>query len=1716
MDVFNAVFVTRNSFLHSPALCYHFEEVLIDMIKAKFSPLTKDGSYAIDHHFLASQNILSTMDEGSASLLHFLVNKLLHSPFWGGLYDVGNTSSSRSSLVDVVSSSGNEGSTLGRVDGGMDIGANLSVATTNSGSMSTSIKMSSNHSFEGNSEAHIVHDETRILCLRLIQYCLRDGFSNQYHFPLGSMDDEVETNKTMEKHRNVIVQIIQDHLCFSLLTIGQMTWTYLDPTNDLLPGVLVSTEVLSEVCTTLSTLWNLHFLQSFLISQFEAIFTGFYQRSLSLLRRLPVPNNADVFHANQTFDTEVEIILESLVDMLCLYSRDTLLKQGRMDDFHGGGGALEEIFLLYDCNKIRADVASNLIVELCRCCGGILGEDGMKLIVDDVAGSSREISRGESQIKEIDESVRGGFRQQNLSSDIHIRHVPAHLRELCAQALLGSMKRLFLDESKSMEKDSNVDSGIVNNNNNDINKSEGQGTDSLNPSKIRVENNHQTIASSLRHLKHQKRMAKEAARLFNIKPSSGIRFLSESKIFSTELVTPCNVAAFLRNGVVLGLDKKAIGEYLGEAGKTPAAGGISQPPNWERDRFHAETLTEYCSTFSFEDQTLLDGLRMFLAAFRLPGEAQQIDRILQAFSECCGKMCAEAHQRRLSLFSPDEKKASDAAYLLSFSIIMLNTDLHNVNIRKDRKMKLQDFIRNNSDYGRDITDPGKELPSEYLQSIYESIKDDQIRTESEGADGIMTFDRWKDMLNRGKNMSLNDNLKLDCIYYTHRKEAREIIVETLWLPILSAIGAGFWGIRDNIDENNHHNTHSIANTSGMLGTQGARLGMDLSVEMLSGISNLPISYLNIFQEFFVSICSCTGLLGNYESDAVTRTASFIESIERQSALVIALKTAKENGDAIGKVGWKCVWAMLFELRDLKLLSGPKGSNSQTMRESQSILFESDPDLLRQDSRREWSMDLLKESYEASGGSSNYSQGSQSHRSGLFGVMGRVFSRSNDNLNQGNPDNGQKNKQQSLSLDSTNHGKEELVLWDDLALSDDEYEESENIGEGNEPDYTLDLNSPLYNYSGTGVNSYITLGTAFEQQLIYEDRLSQSGAPVTGLETFEDTNSNKFSPRARTRRRINAACDFAGLITESRFLSLNGIQDIMNALAEIITFKERDTFEIVEQPDTNGRNENRTEGISSYLAKWNHCLTVTSPASEAFAEILLCEIALKNRDRIAFLLQNILLQHYEGRLSDIKSPFKDISQTNLLKQQDLEEQVKPINPISSAGLEKCITGLLRICYHTVHREEVVDKVLSYLSLIIHPKGVISMYQSSNLKVDKHLGEGLWRICRDVDGLSQVGVEGWEGLLGLIHWCASKGHAPLNDLADGGSSLIGRALPEDDVSIQAFKCIHLMLHSNELKDKIPFRIVWSIRALIVGGEMQNCPKLIVASLDLLSLLHTRLQSLISKPSTSRISDESIVDNDKEIPTSNKILQIHDRDESTKISLDGEFWITCWIPVLEGISEASESRYPNVRQHAIAMLTDAIIDKQAGNVPTKQLCRILNGTCIPVAGHRISELLLFDSNSYIMCSFDEIMIELELCLTLVFKPFLQHIHRLTDNPKDLAAIWFSILSVLSHLFGKEVKEIESKISATGNDNSLSYASLIFTTKNLAKERLRNAVMVLISNGVLYANTPEVLTDTDDLKDITSLTWNTIENISFCKGCTRDWRESTKLQDKETGDIS
>ena len=64
-------------------------------------------------------------------------------------------------------------------------------------------------------------------------------------------------------------------------------------------------------------------------------------------------------------------------------------------------------------------------------------------------------------------------------------------------------------------------------------------------------------------------------------------------------------------------------------------------------------------------------IRKYLESFRLPGEAQKINRIMESF----GKHYHAA--------SPHLFRNADAVYVLAYSVILLNTDQHNLQVRPE-------------------------------------------------------------------------------------------------------------------------------------------------------------------------------------------------------------------------------------------------------------------------------------------------------------------------------------------------------------------------------------------------------------------------------------------------------------------------------------------------------------------------------------------------------------------------------------------------------------------------------------------------------------------------------------------------------------------------------------------------------------------------------------------------------------------------------------------------------------------------------------------------------------------------------------------------------------------------------------------------------------------------------------------------------------------------
>ncbi|CAG5904312.1 unnamed protein product [Menidia menidia] len=186
---------------------------------------------------------------------------------------------------------------------------------------------------------------------------------------------------------------------------------------------------------------------------------------------------------------------------------------------------------------------------------------------------------------------------------------------------------------------------------------------------------------------------------FNMDPTKGIRFLIDSSLLKN---TSEDIAQFLYKGE--GLNKTAIGDYLGE-----------------RDDFNIKVLHAFLELHEFTDLNLVQALRQFLWSFRLPGEAQKIDRMMEAFAQ------------RYCHCNPGVFQSTDTCYVLSFAVIMLNTSLHNPNVKD--KPSVQRFTAMN----RGINDGG-DLPEDLLRNLYDSIKNEPFKIpEDDGNDLTHTF-----------------------------------------------------------------------------------------------------------------------------------------------------------------------------------------------------------------------------------------------------------------------------------------------------------------------------------------------------------------------------------------------------------------------------------------------------------------------------------------------------------------------------------------------------------------------------------------------------------------------------------------------------------------------------------------------------------------------------------------------------------------------------------------------------------------------------------------------------------------------------------------------------------------------------------------------------------------------------------------------------------------
>ncbi|WYZ46460.1 hypothetical protein EsH8_IX_000685 [Colletotrichum jinshuiense] len=257
-------------------------------------------------------------------------------------------------------------------------------------------------------------------------------------------------------------------------------------------------------------------------------------------------------------------------------------------------------------------------------------------------------------------------------------------------------------------------------------------------------------AAELREQRRKKKIIIKGTSKFNENAKGGLAYLEAQGIIE-DVKDPIAVARFLKG--TSRVSKKVLGEYLSKKGSE-------------------SVLEAYMNQFDFSEKRVDEALRGLLETFRLPGESALIERIVTCFAE---KYCSKA--------KPTEVANADAVFVLTYAIIMLNTDQHNPNLKGQKRMTVEDFARNL----RGVND-GKDFAPEYLQEIFDNIRTNEIILPDEH-DNKHAFDyAWRELL--VKSESVHPLVLCDTNIYD-----ADMFAST-WRPIVSTLSYVFMSATD--------------------------------------------------------------------------------------------------------------------------------------------------------------------------------------------------------------------------------------------------------------------------------------------------------------------------------------------------------------------------------------------------------------------------------------------------------------------------------------------------------------------------------------------------------------------------------------------------------------------------------------------------------------------------------------------------------------------------------------------------------------------------------------------------------------------------------------------------------------------------------------------------------------------------------------------------------
>ncbi|KAI7725536.1 hypothetical protein M8C21_025519, partial [Ambrosia artemisiifolia] len=351
---------------------------------------------------------------------------------------------------------------------------------------------------------------------------------------------------------------------------------------------------------------------------------------------------------------------------------------------------------------------------------------------------------------------------------------------------------------------------------------------------------------AVRIRKGQKRKLMIAATHFNLDEKKGLDYLKISKLLPDPL-DPKGLAMYTP-----GLDKTKIGDFLGDPSE-----------------FNLKVLKEFTDTFDLTGLVLDTALRAYLETFRLPGESQKIHRVMEAFSE-----------RFFEQQSTEIFVTKDAVFILCYSVIMLNTDQHNPQVKK--KMTEDEFIRNNR-----AINAGQDLPREILSSVFQSIATKAITIFGQNGSPVeMNPSRWIQLINKSKHI-------LPYITTDFDSRIGRDMFAAIAGPTVATLSAIFEHTED--EEIIHE-----------------------CIEGLFAVARIcQYGLQDTLDELLASFCKFTTLLNPYASAEET-LFSFGHDLKPRMATLAIFTIANNFKDSI-RGGWRNIIDCLLKLKRLQLL-----------------------------------------------------------------------------------------------------------------------------------------------------------------------------------------------------------------------------------------------------------------------------------------------------------------------------------------------------------------------------------------------------------------------------------------------------------------------------------------------------------------------------------------------------------------------------------------------------------------------------------------------------------------------------------------------------------------------------------------------------------------------------------------------------------------------------